>query len=246
MTRSLQLIRRKTEKNKGKRLVESDDEQYELIQDSPADYHSQTGALIVGDPDVSGVKRLGQLPAARQEAKEIAELLNVSPLLGEQATKEEVLRRITDVCLIHIAAHGDAERGEIACTPITTSPRVPSKEDFMLTMEVIAKVGIRAKLVVLSCCHSGRGKIMKSEGVVGIARAFIASGARSVLVSLWLLNDDSTKEFMIRFYGHLVRDKLSANEALHQSMKWVRESKKYSVSDWAPFVLIGDDVTLDL
>jgi len=83
------------------------------------------------------------------------------------------------------------------------------------------------------------------EGVVGIARAFLASGARSVLVSLWLLDDRSTKEFMIRFYGHLVRDKLSACEALHQSMKWMRETKKYTVSDWAPFVLIGDDVTLD-
>ena len=218
-----------------------------LIQNCPADYHSQRGVLIVGDPDVSRVKpRLTPLPAARQEAKEIAELLNVSALLGEQATKGEVLRRITDVCLIHIAAHGDAVRGEIACTPNPSSLQVPRKEDFMLTEEDIAKIGIRAKLVVLSCCHSGRGKVMKAEGVVGIARAFIASGARSVLVSLWLLNDESTKEFMIRFYRHLVRDKMSASEALHQSIKWMRESKKYSVSDWAPFVLIGDDVTLDL
>ncbi|KAJ7378449.1 hypothetical protein OS493_022983 [Desmophyllum pertusum] len=217
-----------------------------LIQDCKADYHSTTGALIVGDPDVSRVPRLGQLPAARQEANEIADLLNVSALLGEQATKEEVLRRITDVCLIHIAAHGDAERGEIFCTPNPSSPQVPRKEDFMLTMEDIAKVGVRAKLVVLSCCHSGRGKILKAEGVVGIARAFIASGARSVLVSLWLLDDKSTKDFMIRFYGHLVRDKLSASEALHRSIKWMRESKMYIVSDWAPFVLIGDDATLDL
>ena len=131
------------------------------------------------------------------------------------------------------------QRGEIALSPICSSERTPSKKNFMLTMEDISKVGIRAKLVVLSCCHSGRGKIMKAEGVVGIARAFIASGARSVLVSLWLLNDRSTKEFMIRFYGHLVHDNLSASKALHQSMKWMRETKKYTVSDWAPFVLIG-------
>jgi len=217
-----------------------------LIYDCSADYHSDAGALIVGDPDVSRVTRLQPLPAARQEAKEIADLLNVSPLLGEQAIKREVLRNITDVCLIHIAAHGDAERGEIACAPNPSSSQVLRKEDFMLSMEDIAKVGIRAKLVVLSCCHSGRGKIMKAEGVVGIARAFIASGARSVLVSLWLLNDESTKEFMIRFYKHLVCDKLSASEALHQSIKWMRQSKKYNnVRDWAPFVLIGDDVKLD-
>ena len=115
----------------------------------------------------------------------------------------------------------------------------------MPTTADIAKVGIRATLMVLSCCHSGHGKIMMAEGVVGIARAFLASGARSVLGSLWLLDDSSTKEFMIRFYGHLVRDKLIASEALHQSMKWMRETKKYGVSDWAPFVLIGDDVTFD-
>ena len=51
---------------------------------------------------------------------------------------------------------------------------------------------------------------------------------------------------MIRFYGHLVHDNLSASKALHLSMKWMRETKKYTVSDWAPFVLIGDDVTLNL
>ena len=216
-----------------------------LIYDSPADYRSQTGALIVGDPKVNHVTPLAPLPAARLEAQEIADLLKVAPLLDEQATKEEVLRRITDVCLIHIAAHGDAERGEIACAPNPSSPQVPRKEDYMLTMEDIAKVRIRAKLVVLSCCHSGKGEIMKAEGVVGIGRAFIAAGARSVLVSLCRLNDESTKEFMTCFYEHLVRDKVSASEALHQTMKWMRKFEQYDERDWVPFVLIGDDVTLD-
>ena len=218
----------------------------ELIQTSPAEYHSASGALIVGDPAAHPITRLQPLPEARKEAQEIAALLGLAAIVGNQATKREVLRKMQDVSLIHFAAHGDAERGEIALSPSCSAERAPSKKDFMLTMEDISKVGIRAKLVVLSCCHSGRGKIMKAEGVVGIARAFIASGARSVLVSLWLLNDRSTKEFMIRFYGHLVRDKLSASKALHQSMKWMRETKKYTVSDWAPFVLIGDDVTLNL
>ena len=219
-----------------------------LILDSPENYHSRNGALIVGDPQVSHVTALPQLKAARQEAKEIADLLEVEPLLGMQATKEEVLRRITDVCLVHIAAHGDAERGEIACAPNPSSPQNPTKEDYMLTMADVSKVRIRAKLVVLSCCHSAKGKIMKAEGVVGIARAFIASGARSVLVSLWAVDDKATKEFMIRFYGHLKCDQMSASEALHRTMKWMRESEttRYTVREWAPFVLIGDDVKLDL
>jgi len=219
----------------------------QLIQASPDDYHKATGALIVGDPDVHPMTKLTSLPEARKEAQEIADLLGVTATVGRQATKAEVLRRIQEVSLIHIAAHGDAERGEIALSSNRISPQVPRKEDFMLTMEDVAKVGIRAKLVVLSCCHSGRGEIMKSEGVVGIARAFLASGARSVLVSLWVLDDKSTKEFMIRFYKHLVRDKLSASQAVHQCRKWMRETADFnSVFDWAPFVLIGDDVKLNL
>ena len=67
-----------------------------------------------------------------------------------------------------------------------------------------------------------------------------------MLVTLWAVDDIATKEFMIRFYGHLKHDKLSASEALQQTMKWMRDSKRYRVNEWAPFVLLGDDVTLDL
>ena len=77
----------------------------------------------------------------------------------------------------------------------------------------------------MKICHSAKGKTMKAEGVVGIARAFIASGARSVLVSLWAVDDKATREFMVRFYGHLKCDKMSAIEALDQTMKWMSESK---------------------
>ena len=217
-----------------------------MIQDSPEDYHSVTGALIVGNPSVPPQTKLPSLPGARREALEIAELLGVSPTVGDEATKKHVLQRIREVSLIHIAAHGDPERGEIALASSFPSRRSPRKDDFMLTMEDVAKVGTQAKLVVLSCCHSGKGQIMKSEGVVGISRAFLAAGARSVLATLWAVDDRATKEFMILFYGHLKRDKLSASEALHQTMKWMRDSKRYRVNEWAPFVLLGDDVTLDL
>lgn len=224
-----------------------------LIYDCPADFHSQTGALIVGDPKVGRVKLDGKvtqfppLPNARSEVKTIARLLGVPPLVGEQASKKEVLMRIQEVGLVHIAAHGDSERGEIAFAPNRSCHGIPKEDDFLLTMADIARVGIRAKLVVLSCCHSGCGKILKAEGVVGIARAFLGSGARSVLVSLWAVDDEATKVFMLMFYEFLLRDKQSASKALHLSMQKMRESPMYSdVVYWAPFVLIGDDVTLDL
>ena len=218
-----------------------------LIQDSPADYHSQTGALIVGDPDVGEVflkgyrKTFAPLPCARNEAKMIGQWLGVKPLLGKHATKQAVLQRIHSVSLVHIAAHGDAERGEILLAPERTGGGTPHDKDYLLTMSEISKVQLRAKLVVLSCCHSAQGQI-RAEGVIGIARAFLGSGARSVLVSLWALEDSATEHFMRRFYENLVRGK-SASESLHQAMKWMRDHGCSDVSEWAPFLLIGDDVT---
>ena len=122
--------------------------------------------------------------------------------------------------------------------------RTEYEKHHMLKIADVQAVQLRARLVVLSCCHSGQGEI-KAEGVVGIARAFLGAGARSVLVSLWAIDDEATMMFMKVFYRHLSKRK-SASVSLHRAMKFLRESEKFSAMKyWAPFVLIGDDVTLD-
>lgn len=141
------------------------------------------------------------------------------------------------------------ETGEIALSPNPPSPErpynAPKKEDYMLTMEDVLNMQLHARLVVLSCCHSAHGDI-KAEGVVGIARAFLGAGARSVLVSLWAIDDEATLEFMSCFYQHLLEGK-RASEAINLARKCLRESERFSdVKHWAPFMLVSDDVTLDL
>ena len=142
-----------------------------MIQDSPADYHNQTGALIIGDPDVGRMRyngsktKFSRLPYARKEATMIGQLLGVQPLLGQHATKQAVLERLHSVGLVHFAAHGDAKRGEIALSPVRYSNKIPKETDYLLTMPDIAQAQLRAKLVVLSCCHSARGQI-RAEGVL--------------------------------------------------------------------------------
>ena len=223
-----------------------------LIADCPDDYHKSSGALLVGDPWVSevtnseGEKVLEQLPCAKEEVEMIGKILNITPITGRQATKREVLKRLSSVSLVHFAAHGCPETGEIALTPdldrISTVPT--EKEDYILTIRDVLNVQLRAKLVVLSCCHSGRGEI-KAEGVVGIARAFMGAGARSVVVSLWAVEDKVTLEFMKCFYQHLAEGK-PASESLNLAMKNLRESDEFrDIKYWAPFLLIGDDVSLD-
>ena len=220
-----------------------------IIQECPADYHSLTDALVAGDPTVSKVLYNGRLTDitplfyARKEAEMVGELLGVQPLLGSRATKLAVLQAIPSVSLIHLVAHGNAERGEIALSPQRASNDTPQEEDYFLTMSEILGVQVRAKLVVLSCCHSGRG-LVKKEGVLGIARAFLASGARSVLVASWAIEDEATEQLMNHFYEHLVRGE-SASESLHQAVQWLRSNGFPKPSQWAPFVLMGDNVTFD-
>ena len=157
-------------------------------------------------------------------------------MLGQKATKQAVLQAINSVSLIHFAAHGNSESGEIAL-------ETPKEEDYLLIMSDISEVRLRAKLVVLSCFHSGRGHI-RAEGVVGIARAFLGSGARSVLVALWAVDDNATEQLMSCFYEHLICGK-RASESLHETMRWMRCNGYSEVRKWAPFVLIGDNVTFD-
>ena len=222
-----------------------------MIIDCPAGFHEDSGALLVGDPYVQEVVNqkgeivFTQLPYAKEEVEMIGRILKTAPLIGKEATKEEVLRRLSSVAVVHIAAHGSVETGEIALAPNPTrTSRRPKMKDFLLTITDVLNAQLRAKIVVLSCCHSGRGKI-KAEGVVGIARAFLGAGARSVLVSLWAIDDKATQEFMKNFYQTLVSG-MRASEALNQTMKCMRDSDQFNQEKyWAPFVLIGDDIKLE-
>ena len=114
----------------------------------------------------------------------------------------------------------------------------------MLKMSDLQDVQLRARLVVLSCVHSAQGTVTP-EGVVGIARAFLGAGARSVLVFLWAIDDEATMEFMKHFYRHLSYGH-KASAVLTWAMKCLRESDSFiAVKYWAPFVLIGDDVSIE-
>ena len=220
---------------------------YQLILSAPEGHHQRKGALLVGNPCLSQLKKPEPaLPSAQEEVEMIASILNTRALVGRQATKAEVMKRMSSVGLIHIAAHGNKHTGEIALSPNPGwTSDFPTKKDYILKMSDVQEANLRARLVVLSCCHSGRGRISKGEGVVGIARAFLAAGARSVLVSLWAIDDEATMVFMKSFYQHLKEGK-TASVAVQESMKFLRESKDYSeMKYWAPFQLIGDDVKIE-
>ena len=223
-----------------------------MIMERPLESSSREATrsrfLILGDPDVGYVRRgeekisVSRLRFANQEVEMVGKLLSVEPLTGDAATKERFLHDAEYADLIHIASHGDVERGEILLASGPGS-NVSDLEDVMLRLSDLKGQRLRAKLVVLSCCYSGVGDV-KSEGVIGIGRAFLGAGARAVLVSLWAVDDEATMCFMKTFYEHLICGE-TASKALGNAMRTMRQSVKFSDPlDWGSFVLIGENVVL--
>ena len=99
---------------------------------------------------------------------------------------------------------------------------------------------IDADLVTLSACESGLGREMGGEGLIGLTRAFQYAGARSVLASLWKVEDKSTAELMKRFYGY-VKAGRPKDEALRLAqIDLIRSADFSQPRDWAAFQLNGD------
>lgn len=115
----------------------------------------------------------------------------------------------------------------------------------LLTVKDIAKLTIRAEMVVLSACHTARGKL-SCEGVLGLARAFLMAGALSVVTALWAIPDAAARHFMEQFYGNLGHG-LPVAEALSKTMCQMQDTKEYeNVVHWGAFKVLGANCKVSL
>jgi CHAT domain-containing protein len=109
-----------------------------------------------------------------------------------------------------------------------------------LPVRDILGLKLDADLVTLSACETGLGRLERGEGVLGLSRAFLAAGARSVVVSLWKVNDRSTALLMEHFYQPLLAQRRPRERALAEAKRaLLAEPETRSPFYWAPFVLIG-------
>lgn len=131
---------------------------------------------------------------------------------------------------------------------------MPIGDDGILTGEEVADLDLGStELVVLSACETGLGQVAGGEGVFGLQRAFGLAGARSVMASLWKVDDRATQALMVEFYRNLWQKKLSRAESLRQAQLTLMHSKDLNAAEsssakpqrnaphlWAAFTLSGD------
>ena len=202
-------------------------------------------ALVAGNP-LSADIRIGRtgtqvlrsppLPGAEREAGAIAELLQTRPLIGREASRAAIVQRLPSADVVHLATHGTAEDVRGDGVPGALVLTASGRDDGLLTTSDLMALQLRADLVVLSACNTGLGSV-HSEGVIGMSRAFLATGARSVVVSLWSVSDQPTTELMQEFYRSL---EMAPNKAaaLRRAMLSTR-SRYPDPLFWSGFLLIG-------
>lgn len=157
--------------------------------------------------------------------------------ITEKAFKESDLENYK---YIHIAAHGIHDNENPKYSGILLGRDESDDEDGLLQSHEIFSLNLNADLVVLSSCFSGFGEIDPNEGNLGIYRSFLIAGARSVIISLWNVEDESTSILFEKFYGYLMEGK-SKSESLRLAKLYLKNDPRFfHPFYWAPFILIGE------
>src|SRR5262249_22661760 len=142
--------------------------------------------------------------------------------------------------VLHLAAHGFLDnRNPMYSNIVLSQMNGTGKEDGLLEAWEIMRLELKADLAVLSACMTARGRVVRGEGVIGLAWAFFVAGCPTTVVSQWNVNDESTAELMIEFHRHL--KSRSAAEALRQaSLKLLGNPRTRHPYYWAGFIVMGD------
>lgn len=181
------------------------------------------------------------LPAVAQEVEQIAAQVPTRTLLNEQFQRQTLQQRIAaaPAPIVHLATHGQFSSDAAQTFLLTWNEQINVKQlDRLLRTQARSLDRETIELLVLSACETAAGDDRAALGLAGVA---IRSGARSILATLWNVNDASTAVFMAQFYRELAQPGTSKAAALRRAQLALLRDRQYQHPYfWAPFVLVGN------
>ncbi|MBN1283794.1 MAG: tetratricopeptide repeat protein [Anaerolineae bacterium] len=198
-------------------------------------------ALVIGNPR-SEEMRLRSLVFAEAEARAVGGILHTEAALSADATETYLRARIGAASVIHLAVHGVFDKVNPLTSFLALAPD-DANDGFLEVREVYAlPLREHAPLVVLSACQTAVGELRAGDEFQGLTRAFLLSGSRAVVASLWSVDDEATAALMEAFYTNRAAGMGDA-AALAAAQRAVREDAANpqwtSPYYWAAFVLVG-------
>lgn len=190
---------------------------------------------------------LSRLPFTLQEAKAIMEVAPAGQsrmVTGFEASRSLVVGgELNRYRVVHFATHGmiNGQHPELSGIILSMLNEHRGRENGFLQLHDIYKLDLSADLIVLSACRTGLGEEIRGEGLVGLTQGFLHVGAKSVVASLWQVDDRATAELMRNFYRGMFDEGLPPAAALREAKKalW-REPRWRAPYYWAAFVLQGE------
>jgi len=199
---------------------------------------SYRGGLLEDNPLESRSLVLFPLKYSRQEIEQLSDMFSDrSVFLLKDATEKNFKENAANSSIIHLSTHSFLYKDQ----PLIIFSKGPDKEneDSYLELEEIHQLKLNSDLVVLSSCRSGIGAVDKAEGILGMQKSFFEAGAKSVVVSMWDVNDKYTSLFMQSFYKYLV-DGNDKSEALRKAKVFFMKNYSANPYNWGAFVLSGN------
>lgn len=189
--------------------------------------------LVLADPDLGNEKQ--RLPFAAEEARAVSQLYeDALVFLGGEATNERLMQHGGDADVIHIAAHAAFD----PVRPLESSIHLAGREnqDGRVTARDFYRMTLRASLVVLSGCQTALAQVVKGDELMGLVRGVLYSGTRSIVATLWRVEDEASAFLMEAFHRHLktLPKDLALQRAQLTTMRIYGAPRQ-----WAGFVLIG-------
>lgn len=203
--------------------------------------------LIASTAAVSNRKNLNPLYFNSLEIEKIDAIVSSRIFSGGQATEANFRQHAPDYQIIHLATHGKANNilGDYSYLAFTEIPDSIENE-FVYTQELY-NMELNADMVVLSACETGIGRLQVGEGIASLARAFSFAGAKSVINTLWSINDEKTASLMEIFYQHL-KNGATKDASLRQAKLDYLENHPHAEAHpyyWAAFTAVGDMEAID-
>jgi CHAT domain-containing protein len=188
---------------------------------------------------------LAPLPEAERQAATIARLYGPDRgrvYLGTSAQEDRFKAEAPRYSVLHLASHGLFDASSPLYSHVVLTPGSgASSEDGLLEAWELMELELKADLVVLSACETGRGQVAAGEGIVGTMWALLAAGAKSMVVSQWKVESTSTTSLMVALHRGVASGSGARAEHLRRAAREVKADPKYAHPFyWAPFILVGD------
>ena len=189
---------------------------------------------------------LNDLIHAREEAEFVSNITSGISYLGKSATKDIYEKEAGNYDILHLAMHTVLKSMDpINSGMIFAEPDSGSASRYLRPFEIY-NVPLNAKMVVLSSCYTGAGTLYAGEGVLSLARGFIFSGSRSVLMSLWEVDDREGTEIIKAFYRQIKSGKAKSEALRIARLNYLKKADMLRAHPyyWSTLVNYGDDSPL--